>query len=161
MPRQWWILAAALAIGGGAIGGGCGSESALVNDVPAYPDSHPKDLASPEWTDRIVQVTVPKVDVLWTIDNSSSMGNEQRTLIENFPAFADYFVGSGLDYHIGVISTDVVNPSHDGSLQGAGGYLYIDGETVDPIDVFSAMATLGTNALGEECGLGAAFHALE
>ncbi|MEQ1508569.1 MAG: hypothetical protein ABMB14_40430, partial [Myxococcota bacterium] len=33
--------------------------------------------------------------------------------------------------------------------------------TVDPIDVFSAMATLGTNALGEECGLGAAFHALE
>ena len=44
-----------------------------------------------EQVDRIVQVTVPKVDVLWCVDNSSSMEDEQSALVQAFPVFADWF----------------------------------------------------------------------
>src|SRR5687768_1711576 len=105
----------------------CGSEQDIVPEaLPVWPDSRAPDVPPVTWTDRLVQLTVPQVDVLWTIDNSSSMGDEQQTLIENFPGFADFFVGSGLDYHIGVVTTDLVNPADDGTLRSAQGYAYID-----------------------------------
>ena len=75
----------------------CGSENEVVGGLPSWPESNPPDVEVPEWTDRIVQVTVPKVDVLWVVDDSSSMGDEQRALTEAFPLFAEYFVDSGLD----------------------------------------------------------------
>lgn len=150
---RWLILVAGL--------GACASENDVIADLPTWPESDPPDVSVPTWTDRIVQVTVPKVDVLWTVDDSSSMGDEQRALAESFPAFAEYFVGSGLDYHIGVITTDIVDPTDDGGLEKARGYSFIDGETEDPVAVFTEMAHVGITAIGEECGLGAVFHALE
>ena len=60
-----------------------------------------------------MQVTVPSVDVLWVIDNSCSMTEEQQALTDNFNKFVQYFVGSGLDYHIGVVSTNWDNESGD------------------------------------------------
>jgi hypothetical protein len=140
---------------------GCKVENEVVAELPDYGEVNPPDVPSEEWTDRILQVTVPKVDILWTIDDSSSMGNEQRDLVDSFPAFAEYFVDSGLDYHIGVITTDIVDPLDDGSLERARGYAYIDRETEDPVGVFGVMANVGIVAIGEECGIGATFHALE
>ena len=52
-------------------------------------------------TDVSTQVTTPEVDVLFVIDNSCSMNNEQSELTANFPSFMAYFLDSGLDYHIG------------------------------------------------------------
>jgi hypothetical protein len=141
--------------------GGCPSDYQVQQDLPQYPDANPQDLPSLEWTDRLVQLDVPQVDVLFTIDNSSSMANEQRALIDNFPAFADFFVGSGLDYHIGVVSTDIERPAQDGHLHGARGHLYIDEETEDPVGVFGEMASMGTAGSGNESGLGAVYAALE
>jgi hypothetical protein len=140
---------------------GCASESEIVQDLPSWPESKAPGVPSQQWTDRLVQLTVPQVDVLWTVDNSSSMGNEQSALAENFPLFGDFFVGSGLDYHIGVTTTDIVDPMRDGSLHEVDGYRYIDNDTPDPIGVFAAMALVGTNGQGEECGLGGTYHALE
>lgn len=139
----------------------CSSENDLVSDLPVFLDGNPPPVEVPAWTDRILQVTVPKVDVLWTVDDSSSMGDEQRDLVENFPAFAEYFVGSGLDYHIGVVTTDIDDPRDDGALETARGYTFIDRETENPVEVFTAMASVGITAIGEECGLGAVYHALE
>ena len=53
------------------------------------------------------------LDILWVIDNSCSMTEEQQALSQNFASFVQYFVGSGLDYHIGVVSTDWDNLAGD------------------------------------------------
>ena len=110
-------------------------------------------------TDKLVQVTVPVVDILWIIDNSTSMLDEQNALTTNFPVFMDYFLGSGLDYHIGVISTDYA--ADQGRLEYAVGYKWVDDETVDPISVFQQMAGLGIKIGTNEKGRDPAYAALE
>lgn len=140
---------------------GCASEQEIVQDIPSWPDSVPPGLPDQTWTDRLLQLTVPKVDVLWTVDNSSSMGDNQQALAENFPLFGDFFVGSGLDFHIGVVTTDIVDPARNGALVPVDGMRFIDNDTLDPVDVFAQMARVGTDGLGEECGLGGTYRALE
>lgn len=133
----------------------------LPQNLPDWPESDPPDLEVITQEDHIVQVATPVVDVLFTIDNSCSMQEEQASLGEYFPVFMDYFFGSGLDYHVGVISTDLDNPAHQGKLQPSAGYSYIDLDTLKPIDVFEDMATMGTEGTGIEKGLGATYLALE
>jgi len=131
-------------------------------DLPPEPVPNRPGLENPTQTDVIVQVTTPMVDVLWTIDNSCSMSDEQQALGDNFPKFMDYFLGSGLDYHIGVTSTDLDDPSHNGKLQDGGtGFKYIDEETPNAIQVFVAMASMGTTGSASEKGLGGTYRALE
>ncbi|MEQ1502814.1 MAG: hypothetical protein ABMB14_11320 [Myxococcota bacterium] len=133
------------------------------DNVPQYLDSIPPPLADVQNSDRIVQVTTPLVDVLWTIDNSGSMFDEQDALAANFPVFINYFVGSGLDYHIGVTSTDIDNPGNgrSGQLRNVSGLTFIEPNTASPEVIFSSMARMGTNGSGTEKGLGATFTALE
>ena len=50
----------------------------------------------------MLQTTVQAVDVLWVVDTSCSMAQEQTQLAENFEGFMTHFLDSGLDYHIGV-----------------------------------------------------------
>lgn len=107
---------------------------------------------TPVRTDNIVQVTEPKVDVLWVIDDSCSMDAEQAKLADNFAAFMEFFVDSGLDYHIGVISTDTASPAKRGRLQAVGAYRWIDTGTPDPVGVFRQMAILGTAGSVDENG---------
>src|SRR4051794_8019943 len=46
-----------------------------------------------------------KMDVLFVIDNSGSMGEEQTNLVANFPMFISVLDQSGLDYRVGVTTT--------------------------------------------------------
>src|SRR5262245_57636987 len=46
-----------------------------------------------------------KIDVLFVIDNSGSMGQEQANLTANFPMFIQVLNDSGLDYRVGVTTT--------------------------------------------------------
>lgn len=139
---------------------GC-NEYDLVSQAEPRGEPNPRPLETPTQRDRVVQVTTPSVDVLWIIDNSCSMQDEQTALRESFPNFMRYFEGSGLDYHVGVVSTDLDDPTHDGRLRQAAGVRYIDPETPDPIDMFSSMARLGTRGSATEAGMGAAYRALE
>lgn len=53
--------------------------------------------------------TCQKVDILFVIDNSGSMADEQEKLVANFPIFADEIqttLAEVNDYHVGVVSTD-------------------------------------------------------
>lgn len=139
----------------------CEQEFNISPDLPEVGLSKAQPLESTVRTDRITQVTEPRVDSLWVIDNSCSMADEQAKLVENFDMFASYFVGSGLDYHVGVVSTDMVDPDQSGKLRTVAGQRWIDAATVDPLGLFGAMATLGTTGTGVESGLGAAYTALE
>jgi hypothetical protein len=132
-------------------------------DLPVFGMSKPPPIEDIHQTDRIVQVTEPEVDILWMIDNSGSMADEQDELTANFPLFMNYFVGSGLDYHVGVTSSDI-----DGAYNGANGklveqmgYKYIDADNPDPVGVFVEMASLGIRGSGNEKGLGAIYKCLE
>ena len=57
--------------------------------------------------DSFTQPLRPKVDVLWAVDDSGSMSEEQNSLATNFSSFIDSATSLDTDYHIGVITTDV------------------------------------------------------
>lgn len=125
-----------------------------------FGEPNPPNLAAPLHTDRVVQLTVPAVDVLWVVDDSGSMSEEQGALIGNFRDFIQFFVGSDLDWHLGVVSTDMDTPSLSGRLVSANGLRYLDANSPDPVGTFADMATLGTGGNSDEQGIGAAWSAL-
>jgi len=147
----------------GAGAAGCGSDQGYNSPLPDYGDPHAPPIESPTIEDRILQLTTPKVDILFLVDNSGSMGDNQAELVQNFPSFINYFVGSGLDYHIGVSSTDL-DANYNGSqgkLRKIAGSSYIEPETTNPTGVFTAMAQMGTGGSGNEKGTGGIYDCLE
>ena len=83
--------------------GGCDSDFTILPDAGAVGVPNPPNLATPVKEDVIVQITTPEVDILWVIDNSGSMSEEQKKLKDNFGEFIKFFVDSGLDWHIGIV----------------------------------------------------------
>ena len=59
-------------------------------------------------TESFVQPgTSNKIDILWVVDNSLSMGDEQAGLADNFEMFITNFVGiEKIDFKMGIITTD-------------------------------------------------------
>jgi hypothetical protein len=98
------------------------------------------------------------IDVLWVIDNSGSMEESQQRLIDQFDLFIGAFLSLGLDYHIGVVTTDMSNPDQSGRLQG--NPAYIDSSTADPVNAFAKRAAVGAGGSGDEKGLDATKAAL-
>ncbi len=98
------------------------------------------------------------IDVLWVIDNSSSMAEEQSRVAAGIASFFEYFVTLGLDYHMGVITSDVVNPLMQGRLQGSPAWLSPD--TPNAAVELAEAVNVGTEDQGDESGLLAAYMAL-
>ncbi|HMV67811.1 MAG TPA: hypothetical protein PKA64_13260 [Myxococcota bacterium] len=132
---------------------------AIVPETIQAPENPPQ-LGATIIEDVLRQRIPEAVDILWVIDNSNSMLAEQQKLGENFPAFLDYYLNSGLDWQIGVVSTDLQDPAQSGKLQGAAGFLWADPSVPDPAGVFSRMALLGRGGSSKEQGRGAAWAAL-
>lgn len=133
------------------------------NNEPILGEPNPPQLVPEVKTDVITQVAKHKVDVLWVIDNSCSMREEQATLVNSFEYFINYFLNSQLDWHIGVTSTDMDSrdePGSYGTLNSIGNVKYIDSNTPNPIAVFQDMASLGISGSGIERGIEAAFTAI-
>lgn len=140
---------------------GC-QEYTFDDNVPDYGGVNPPRVENPVQEDRIVQVTTPLVDILWVVDNSSSMGPYQDSLATNFPIFMNYFLGSGLDYHIGVVATEMERQNFNGKLVAAStGERFISLETEDPMARFAEMARLGEIIGSAERGREASYAALE
>lgn len=137
------------------------------NDITIEPEVSTGDLPPPQpldpltRTDRIVQVTIPSVDVLFVVDNSCSMEEEQAALSVNFPTLLQYFLDSDLDWHVGVVSTDMNDPLHAGRLQQSGDLSWLDPETENPVEAFAEMVALGVSGSPIEQGVAAAFSAVE
>lgn len=61
-----------------------------------------------------------KVDILFIIDNSGSMGEEQQKLKTNFEGFITELLNKEInDFQIGIITSDMDNPQHSGKLRAA------------------------------------------
>ncbi|MFT3841713.1 MAG: choice-of-anchor D domain-containing protein [Myxococcaceae bacterium] len=70
--------------------------------------------------DTRVQTAVGQADVLFLIDNSSSMQSLQSSIATNLAAFSQYLVDTHADVQLGVITTDLDDPNQSGRLQAAG-----------------------------------------
>ena len=108
--------------------------------------------------DVFQQTAFPTVDVLWVVDNSSSMEEEQQAQADNFSTFYDYLDSTGADFHIGVISTDTYSENHRGQLLG--NVPIISRATPDADGVFTQNVRVGTDGKGDEQGFAAANLAL-
>lgn len=64
-------------------------------------------MSQPTKTDTFVQDSQAKVDVLFVVDNSGSMMEEQQSLGQNFAAFLAAAQSSFVDYQIGVTTTGI------------------------------------------------------
>ena len=138
----------------------CSSDYDLL-DGPGYGQLNPLSLDNPTQLDRIIQASSPEVDVLWIVDNSCSMYDEQQAIVNNLRAFIDFFLDSGLDYHLGVVSTDMDAVTHQGRLREVAGHRWIEPNTPSPVGTFGQMVQLGTLGSTTERGREASFSALE
>jgi hypothetical protein len=122
-----------------------------------------------------------KMDVLFVIDNSGSMGQEQANLIANFPGFINVLNNSGLDYRVAVTTTGrnysytmstpigsipmSVSGGDNGAMLKPGSCnmtkRWIDKSDVDPSMTFSCVANVGTGGPSDEMPLSAMRDAFE
>lgn len=120
------------------------------------------ELAPAEQTELFLQGGTDEVDVLWVVDDSISMTEEQGLVAAGFEAFlaALQQERAAIDLHLGVVSTDndVSNPER-GVLVGEPRWL--TGEEPDFADQFRSRVRVGTAGSDEEQGLGAATLTLE
>ncbi|MCK6544713.1 choice-of-anchor D domain-containing protein [Myxococcota bacterium] len=153
--------------------------------IPIYGEG----TTDPTNEDRFTQLETPEVDILFVIDNSCSMSEEQTSLTSNFSNFIQFADSQALDYRIAVVTTDVDDVNSFGNCpnplvanrpagvaQGQCGY-FADGdgdgsqtnadwrmispdEQPSPELAFTAIATQGINGSGGEQGLQAAYQAL-
>jgi hypothetical protein len=118
-----------------------------------------------------------KMDLLFVIDNSGSMSQEQQNLIANFPMFISVLDASGLDYRVAVTTTArYYTYSMFGGIQqsthGESGAMikpaacnmtkrWIDKTDANPAQTFACAANVGTSGSSDEMPLGAIRDAFE
>jgi hypothetical protein len=133
------------------------------------------------------QRPVKDVDVLFLVDNSPSMERNQKNLVSNFPKLIQRLDQAGLNYRVGVVSSDLGAGSYSIPTcerpDGDGGKLQsaprqkgcvaprdawiekIDGKTNVPGDdvatAFSCIAQLGTGGCGFEQQLESVYRAFD
>ncbi len=114
-----------------------------------------------------------KVDILFAIDNSGSMGDEQDNLIAAFPGFVTGIQDAlqfAESYHIGVVTSDSYDSNENG-CRGVGdlvtqtggsdssnavcgpfssGFRWFDNTEPDLASTFSCAAQVGTDGSGDE-----------
>jgi hypothetical protein len=99
------------------------------------------------------------VDVLFVIDDSPSMVEEQAALVTGARELVGRLVRDRVDFRLAVTTTD---PGRRGVLLEQAGNRWIDGTTPDPVAAFGALvASVGTAGAGTETGLDAALWALD
>jgi len=125
-----------------------------------------------EGDDVFYQNPAGEVDVLLVVDNSCSMQPYQNKLATNFNEFLTYFVEGDVDYHIGVVTTSVIEPYPNGTACSAskiedippGGELnggtYITPETDGGEELFSDLVKVGVCGNYYEMGLESAYLAV-
>lgn len=111
-------------------------------------------------TDVFQQTSGQTVDVLFVVDNSGSMGEEQDNLRDSFNAFisgADQFSN---DFQIGVVTMDMQDEEDSGQLKGSTRIVNRGPNASNEFLDNTASRFLGTRGGGSEEGLAAAEAAL-
>jgi hypothetical protein len=112
-------------------------------------------------TDTFQQLSGPKVDILWVVDDSCSMFSKQALLINNLSQFIGYADSQNADYNVAVVDTEGFSPAA-GRFERAQCYPFprvVSSHWADSATrqaAFHCMFSLGTTGSGIEAGLAAA-----
>lgn len=171
------LLTALIACGPSSTGDDTGDD----DDDPSGPDAGRPDARPPvDYPDGGQAARCEKIDLLFVVDNSGSMGEEQTNLATNFPAFIEVIAESGLDYRVAVTST-AVDYTYNMNIPGIGNLpttidggdngamlqrcdmarRWIEPGDPDPAATFACAAALGVNGSADEMPLGAMRRAFE
>lgn len=136
----------------------------LVREVTLpFASDHADGCASEVLEETFVEVRdqVSPLDVLFVVDNSCSMSEEQAHLAADWPQIEAALAEASADWHIGVISTDTVAPGA-GHLETPPGSAvpFLTDAAATPGTDFASMVTLGINGSIDERGRRAAHMAL-
>ncbi|MBK25815.1 MAG: hypothetical protein CME70_17580 [Halobacteriovorax sp.] len=95
-----------------------------------------------------------KVDILWVIDNSGSMTEEQQSLASNFDTFIQDFITKEIDFKMAITTTDP-RDAHNGNMVGNPDDLTSAAAKADEakfLNDFSNYVQVGINGYGREKG---------
>jgi hypothetical protein len=161
--------------------GACGPKGHSTSDDTPGDDGtgdDTPDAGNPQYPDA---ARCEKMDVLFVIDNSGSMGQEQTNLAANFPVFIQVLDESGLDYRVGITSTgrdytyEMATPIGNIPASQTGGdngrllhptqcnmpRPWIEKTDPSPATLFSCAAALGTDGPSDEMPLASMRDAFE
>jgi hypothetical protein len=110
-------------------------------------------------TDEFQQAPSNQVDILWVIDNSVSMQNEQSNVALGAEDFIGNLESTDMDFHLGIITTDV-DRTNDNAGVLLGNPKVLSAETTGYADAFRARVMQGTTGSDQEKGLQAVVSAL-
>ena len=111
-------------------------------------------------------------DILFVIDNSGSMQDKHDNLVRNANEFVSELTKNSTNYHLGIVTTDIIAPTDQGRLRTAsGGPLFWTSPSADDpnaaaieqaiVQGFSAtVESIGIEGSFKEAGLGAVLAAL-
>jgi hypothetical protein len=133
---MWWLVAC--------------SEFGLDPTDPPPPD------ARVVVTDTFEQAPVAPVDLLFVVDDTASMGQEQHALAAAFAPLTERMLTSGVSWQIGVIAGTA-----DGEGRLLGAPFVLTGSTPEVAEVFAERLHVGTSGRPPEAALYAATLALD
>ncbi len=96
-----------------------------------------------------------KVDILWVVDDSGSMGDEQSALAYNFDVFINDFIQRDIDFKMAITTTDA-RDGYSGVMKGDANKLTRDAARANETQFkedFKQMIRVGTRGSGREMGL--------
>lgn len=93
-----------------------------------------------------------KVDILWIVDNSSSMLKHQQNLSTQIPDLVSKLNSLKMDYHMAVVTTSMGGTNPDGG-RFIGTPKYVTAETPDLINNLKARMIVGEAGSNNERGL--------
>ena len=108
--------------------------------------------------DTFVQEPASEVDILWVVDDSPSMAEEQARLADAFGEFAAGLEETNIDFRIGVVTTDMdLDNTERGMMVGDTPFLT---PADDYVSEFQNRIRVGTGGSDKEKGLSAALYAI-
>jgi hypothetical protein len=100
-----------------------------------------------------------KVDIMWVIDDSGSMADEQTALGDNFDSFITQFINMDVDFKMGITTTDTSSDKKKGKMvTGSDTKLTSAAAAANPnqfMSDFKSLVQVGTGGSGYEKGLAA------
>lgn len=117
-------------------------------------------VAATNRTDGFVIGASKQVDVLLVIDNSASMLAYQAKLAAALPELMALGDAQQVNYHFGVVTTDMANPEGMGKLQQFGGIRVVSPATPQKLAALQVLVKQGEQGSTFEQGLAAAAAAL-
>jgi len=94
------------------------------------------------YSEQWLQDPVNVLDILWVVDDSGSMNPFQQNLASNVSVFLNIFFNSGVDFHMGVITTTWHNFT-----------TFVDSSTPNATQIMAAELLTGVTGSGNETGI--------